>query len=76
MRKGRVSGMTYTILDDSFLAGKTLGLHWTMDCGNDVVEGQVTVPPSVPEPSAIVLLAFGLAGLVFYKRRWLESGIM
>jgi len=68
------SGMTYTILDDSFLAGKTLGLHWTMDCGNDVVEGQVTVPPNVPEPSAIILLGFGLAGLGVYRRRVGSSG--
>jgi hypothetical protein len=62
------SMLIYTF-DDTFLAGKTLGLHWTMICGNDVVEGQVTVPPQVPEPATIVLIGFGLAGLGLYRRR-------
>jgi len=34
--------------------------HWTMSCGNDVVEGSATVP----EPSALLLMAGGLFGLI------------
>lgn len=33
--------------------------HWTMSCGNDVVEGTA----NVPEPSALLLMAGGLLGL-------------
>lgn len=34
--------------------------HWTMSCGNDVVEGSA----AVPEPSALLLMAGGLFGLI------------
>ena len=36
-----------------------IGLHWTMQCGNDVVEGAAPVP----EPSTMLLLGSGLVGL-------------
>jgi hypothetical protein len=41
-----------------------------MECGNDVVEGMITTPapPQVPEPSTLVLLALGLAGVAAYKK--------
>lgn len=38
----------------------TLDAHWTMSCGNDAVDGQVSL---VPEPSVLVLLSTGLIGL-------------
>ena len=57
---------------DKFLSGD-VGLHWTMYCGNDVVEGQATL---VPEPGSLLLLGLGLTGLCLYRRRWLlESSI-
>ena len=43
--------------------------HWTMSCGNDEVNGNVTVaadtraPAPVPEPGTIALFGIGLAGL-------------
>jgi hypothetical protein len=43
-----------------------MGFHWTMACGNDVVEGGGT---PVPEPATMLLLGSGLIGLAGYGRR-------
>ena len=60
-------------LDDdelAFLEG-SLGLHWTMSCGNDVIEGQIPAmgASSVPEPATMLLFGAGLSGLAAYRRR-------
>ena len=41
-----------------------VGLHWTMSCGNDVIEGL-----AVSEPASIALFGIGLAGLGLARRR-------
>lgn len=48
----------------------SVGFHWAMKCGNDVVEGMITAPapPQVPEPGTLVLLGLGLAGVAGYKK--------
>lgn len=43
-----------------------VGFHWTMKCGNDVVEGQVS---SVPEPATMLLVGLGLMGLAGMRRK-------
>jgi len=54
--------------DDSFLPDvNNVGFHWTMNCGNDIVEGQGI--PTVPEPGSLLLLGFGLVGLVVCRKR-------
>lgn len=43
--------------------------HWAMTCGNDVIEGQTHIPPTVPEPSTFVLLGAGLLGAGLARRK-------
>jgi len=47
--------------------GPDMNVHWTMSCGNDVINGKGTV--SVPEPGSLALLGAGLLGLVLVRRR-------
>ncbi len=46
----------------SFLTNQ-LGLHWTMTCGNDVIEGQT------PEPSTMFLLGAAVLGGISRRRK-------
>lgn len=46
-----------------------LGLHWTMECGNDVINVQDNTPLApVPEPSTFALLGMGVLGGVLRKK--------
>ena len=45
--------------------GYELGIHWTMTCGNDVIEGGA----AVPEPGTMALLGMGLLGAVPLRRK-------
>ncbi len=57
------------IFDLSYLGlknGDEFTIHWTMECGNDYIE---LYDPIVPEPSTVLLLSSGIAGLAFYSRR-------
>ena len=57
------------------LFGQALGLgfHWTMDCGNDVIEGYLPTAPTtggeVPEPAAALLVALAAGAMVAWRRR-------
>ena len=44
-----------------------IGYHWTMMCGNDIVEGGGT---PIPEPATMLLLGFGLLGLGLARRKF------
>ncbi len=58
--EGRIS-LAALGLDSS--TASQVQIHWTMECGNDVI------PPVVPEPTTISLLGVGLLGLIFKKKR-------
>ena len=44
-----------------------LDAHWTMSCGNDVLEGHVSA--EVPEPSTIPMLGLGVLALAALRRK-------
>ena len=43
-----------------------VGFHWTMQYGNNVIEGKAN---AVPEPGTMILLGTGLIGLAGYGRK-------
>ena len=47
----------------------SFGFHWTMYCGNDVIEGLAPVTVPEPAPAGIFLLGIGLIGLGVVRRR-------
>lgn len=49
--------------------GQEVGLHWTMRCGNDIIEGKVIDEARVPEPGLMLLLGTGLVGLAAARKR-------
>jgi len=66
-------GGTSYVLEGSFdfsllalYSGGDIGIHWTMSCGNDVLDFETT---PAPEPSTYILLGSAMAGLVAWRRR-------
>ena len=46
------SGLTFIFSVRNMRLGSEIGLHWTMKCGNDIVEGSASIPPIAMAPSA------------------------
>lgn len=60
-------------LSDSFAGATTLGWHYTMACGNDVIEGPASNVAPVPEPSTVIMFGIGLAGLAGLGRKRIKT---
>ncbi|MEW6428966.1 MAG: PEP-CTERM sorting domain-containing protein [Thermodesulfobacteriota bacterium] len=59
-----------TALTGLLQSGFTLGAHWTMSCGNDMIEGSAQVAPApVPEPASLCLFGIGLSALAGLRKR-------
>jgi len=48
-------------------SGQGAIIHWTMSCGNDVLEHEENAP--VPEPATLFLLGSGMIGIAGIKRK-------
>jgi hypothetical protein len=46
------------------------GFHWTMTCGNDVIEGEAS---AVPEPASIILFATGLLAIAYLVKNQISA---
>ena len=55
-------------MDDVF------NIHWTMECGNDVLDLQADIS-AAPEPATFILLGSGLMGIRWLRRKNGEPGI-
>jgi len=71
-------GLSY-VLEGSFnlslltaYAGNDIGIHWTMQCGNDYLN-QTSAP--VPEPATMLLFGCGLIGLATVGRKKFQQAI-
>ena len=72
---GNTEGLlTFSIVDNGTL-GNSFALAWAMTCANDIIIGQVTLPPgeqfNTPLPAAFPLFAggLGLIGFLGSRRR-------
>jgi hypothetical protein len=71
-------GGTSYVLEGSFdlalltaYTGNDIGIHWTMECGNDVLN-QNSAP--VPEPATMLLFGCGLIGLAAVGKKKFQQG--
>jgi hypothetical protein len=60
--------ITFNIVDNGLL-GNSFAFSWAMDCGNDVIQGQVN---AVPEASTWAMMMLGFVGVAGfgYRRRF------
>lgn len=65
---GKIS-FNVDITGTSLLLADSMGVHWGMTCGNDVIEAEHQFETSVPEPSALTLLLLGLIGTTRLRRK-------
>jgi hypothetical protein len=45
------TGLTFVFSVRNMRLGSEIGLHWTMKCGNDIIEGSALIPPIAMAPA-------------------------
>jgi hypothetical protein len=67
--------ITFNVTDNHIL-GDSFALSWAMTCANDIIEGQVILPPGgntggVPEPTtwAMMIMGFAALGVAAHRRK-------
>jgi len=60
-----IIGFNMDITGTALIAASNIALHWGPTCANDIIEGSA----AVPEPSTLILLGTGLAGLFAFNRK-------
>jgi len=63
---GQSLQFTINVAGTDLATFSSLAMHWGETCQNDVIEGMVRLTPA---PGTVPLLALGLAGLVWMRRR-------
>lgn len=58
-------GLIFTFNTGNMDFSNEVGFHWTMQCGNDVIEGKA----KVPEPASMLLVGLGLLGVAGISRK-------
>jgi hypothetical protein len=69
-----LTGLISFVIADGDLLGSDFALSWAMTCANDVIQGQVDLPPighggTTPVPAALPLFAGGLGLIGWLGRR-------
>lgn len=57
------------VSDTALADSSEIAIHWGPTCGNDIIEGSV----SVPEPTTLVLFGVGLLAISYMRRRGAKS---
>lgn len=64
----------FLLSDLGLSAGDELDIHWTMKCGNDVLDLGADIDTNpVPEPATMLLFGTGIVGLSGFRKKFMKK---